>query len=98
MPRTFEREHDDLSDILRGHHSGERLVWPPASFFEREIGCDPARADVGAPDPLLSKLVVERAREPDLSELRRAVDRFVGKAAAAGLGGQRDDVSLPPEI
>ena len=44
--------------------------------------------------PLLAQLVVERAREADLAELRGAVDGLVREAAPPGLGGERDDVAL----
>jgi len=72
-------------------------VRPAASLLEREVGRDPARADVRAANPLLSQLVVEGARQSDLAELRGAVDRFVRKAPSAGFRGERDHVAFAAE-
>ncbi len=74
--------------IIPGRASGVR----PRPLVEREVGRHAAGADVRAADALLAQLVVERTREADLAELRRAVDGLVRQAATAGLGGERDDV------
>ena len=42
---------------------------------------------------MFAQLVVERTREADLAELRRAVDGFAGKPAAPGLRRDRDEVA-----
>ena len=73
---------------------GQRVGRPAAAVVEGEVGRDAARADVRAADALLAQLVVERAREADLAELRGAVDGLVRQAAPPGLGGERDDVGL----
>ena len=73
-------------------HPLQRLRLPSAALLERELGRDPARADVRAANALLAELVVERAREAHLAELRGAVDGFVREPAPAGLGGEGDDV------
>ena len=79
--------------IIPGSASGVR----PRPVVEREVGRDAARADVRAADAVLAQLVVERAREADLAELRRAVDGLERQPAPAGLGGERDHVALAPE-
>ena len=52
--------------IIPGRTSGVR----PRPVLEGEVGGDAAGADVRAADALLAELVVERAREADLAELR----------------------------
>ena len=71
-----EAEEHDLGDVLGGHHPLEDVGRATVALAEREVRRDSARADVGAADAVLAQLVVERAREPDLAELRRAVDGF----------------------
>ena len=93
-PRPLEHEHDHLGHVLGGHHPRQDVLGPPAALVERELGRDAARADVRAADPVLPQLAVERAREADLAELRRAVDRLVRQPAPARLGGERDHVAL----
>src|SRR5215218_3859189 len=93
--RPGEDEEDDVCDVVRAHHPGERLLCPPSSRFEREVCGDAARADIRAPDAAFAQLMVERTREADLSELRCAVDRLERKATAPGFRCERDDVRLP---
>src|SRR5688500_11651989 len=92
--RTREAEEDDLGHVLCGHHPREHVGSPAIALLEREVGRDAARTDVRAADAMLAQLVVERAREPDLTELGRAVDGFAGKPAAPGLRRERDEVAL----
>ena len=75
VARPREDEDDDVRNVVRAHHPGERLLCPASSRFEREVRGDPARADIRAPDAAFAQLMVERAREPDLGELRRAVEQ-----------------------
>src|SRR5581483_6682053 len=86
--RPRQHEHHDLGDVLGAHHSRERFGLASAALLEREVGRDAAWADVRAADAVLAELVVERTREADLTELRRAVDGLVRQSAAAGLGGE----------
>ena len=76
--RPLEHEDAHLGHVLGGHHPRQHVRCAPAPRLEREVGRDSPGADVRAADPLLAQLVVERAREADLPELRRAVDRLVG--------------------
>ena len=89
--RAREAEEDDVCDVLGGHHPREHVGRAAVALLEREVRRDAAGADVRAADAVLAQLVVERAREPDLAELRRAVDGFARETAAAGLGRDRDD-------
>src|SRR5258705_9152191 len=89
-----EDEEDDVRDVVRAHHPGERLLCPPSSRFESEVRGDAARADIRAPDAAFAQLVVEGTGEADLGELRCAVDGLERKTAASGFRGERDDVCL----
>ena len=62
-----EHEEDDVRDVVGAHHPGERILCPPASRFEREVGGDAARADIRAADAAFAELVVEGTREADLA-------------------------------
>ena len=88
VARPLEHEDDDLGHVLGGHHPRQHLGRAAAAVVEREVGGDAARADVRAADALLAQLVVERAREADLPELRGAVDGLVRQPAPAGLGAR----------
>src|SRR3954463_1207212 len=92
--RPREHEVDDVRDVVRIHHAGERILCPTTSGLEGEVRCDPARAHVRAADAAFAQLVVERTGEADLGELGGAVNRLEGKATAPGLGCERDDVPL----
>src|SRR3954453_17657649 len=81
VPRTLEREDDDLGDVLRGHPPRQDVLGPPAPLVEREVGRHAARADVRAADAMLAQLVIERACQAHLAELRRAVDRLIRQTA-----------------
>src|SRR4029453_8289936 len=94
VARPGDHEEDDVGDVVRAHHPGERILRAPSSGFEREVRGDPARADIRAPDPVFPQLVVERTREPDLSELRGAVSGLEGNTTAARFRRERDDVRL----
>src|SRR5215813_86915 len=80
---------------LRGLVRTKRTTPATSSRLEREVRGHAAWADVRAADAALAQLMVERAREADLGELRRAVDRLERKASPPGLGRERDDVRLP---
>ena len=97
MARALEREDDDLGHVVGGHHPRQHLDRAAAAVVEREVGRDAARADVRAADAVLAQLVVERAREADLAELRGAVDGLERQPAPAGLRGERDHVALAAE-
>jgi hypothetical protein len=94
VARPSEHEEDDVRDVVRAHHPRERVLSPPSSRFECEIGRHAARADIRAADAAFTQLMVERARESDLRELRGAVDRLERKTATPGLRRERDDVRL----
>src|SRR5487761_545544 len=94
--RAREREDDDVGHLLRRQHPGEHVLRAAAVVVEREIGGHAAGADARAADPLLAQLVVERANEADLTELRRVVDRFVRERPQAGHRCDREDVALAP--
>ena len=55
-----EDEDDDVRNVVRAHHPGERLLWPASSRFEREVRGDPARADIRAPDAANTRSTVPR--------------------------------------
>ena len=90
--RGSQHEQDGLGHLLRAHQPGQGRHVGRAPAAHGEVGRDATGADVRAADALLAQLVVEGPRQPDLGELRRAVDRLVREAAPAGLAGQRDDV------
>ena len=69
------------------HHPGEHIRRAAVALLEREVRGDAARTDVGAADAVLAQLVVERAGEADLAELRGAVDGLDRQAAPTRLGG-----------
>src|SRR5205807_2741323 len=94
VPGPGQHEQHDRGDVIGAHHPTEDVPRTPSALLEREIGCDSAGTDVGAATPALSQLVVERACEADLRELRRAVHGFKRKAAATGFGCERDDVGF----
>ena len=79
------------------HHPRQRIRRAAAARVESEVGRDAARADVRAANAVLAQLVIERAREADLAELRGAVTRLVRQPAAPGLGCDRDDVGRRPD-
>ena len=93
--RPRQGEDDHLGHVLRAHHPGELRHLGRAPAPHGEVGGDPARADVRAADSPLAQLVVERARETDLRELRRAVDGLERQAAEACHGRDGDEVGLP---
>src|SRR4051794_14494142 len=67
--RPRQREDHDLGDVLRPHHVGELShVGCPEAPPHAEICGNPARADVRAADPVLTKLVIERTGEANLRE------------------------------
>src|SRR5262249_28538974 len=68
-----------------------------APVLEGEVGRHAAGADVRAANSQLAKLVVERSRQPDLPELRRAVDGLVWQPSPSGLRGKGDHVALASE-
>ena len=97
MPWPLEHEDDDLRDVCGRHHPGQHVARAPAALVEREVRCDAARTDVRAADAVLAQLMVERARQADLAEFRRAVHGLVRQAATAGFRGERDNVACTPE-
>ena len=76
------------------HHPVElrHVGRPPTTVADRELGVHATRAQVRAPDPMGTQLVIERPGEADLGELRAAVHGLVGQAATTGLGRDRDEV------
>ena len=79
--------------IIPGSTSGVR---PRPSSSAKSVATPPGQTFVQRM-PVLAQLVVERAREADLAELRGAVDGLERQPAPAGLGGERDHVALAAE-
>ena len=52
--RAREHEQDDLRDVLRSHHSRERIRRSTASVIESEVRRHAAWADVGTADSVLA--------------------------------------------
>ena len=58
VARPSQHEEDDLRDVVRSHHPRERVLGPPSSRFECEIGRHAARAHIRATDGAFTKLMV----------------------------------------
>src|SRR2546427_1298732 len=86
--RAGQRVDDPFGDLLRTHHGVEIRVIRIATASHGELGSNATWADDRAPDPALPELVVERAHESDLRELRRRVD---GLSLGPTLPGDRGD-------
>src|SRR4029078_11621621 len=94
VPWPSEHEENDVRDVVCAHHPRESVLGPPSSGVECEVGRHAARADIRAADAAFTQLMIERARESDLRELRGAVDRLERKTATPRLRRERADVRL----